>query len=255
MSVIKKLTVGTCNKGGRNNWGRITVFHRGGGHKQRYRYIDFKRNLYNIGAIVLRLERDPNRTANIALISYSNGLLSYIIAPVGLNVGDKVVTTPTGALNEDIYSRVGSLIPIKYGRPGEYLSNVELYKGKGAQLARSAGSYVQFVKKDVEKNQVILKLRSGEYRILDGNCLGMIGVISNIENRDKIIGKAGKSRWLGIRPTVWGVAMNPIDHPHGGGEGKTSGGGHPRTPWGQPTKGYKTRQNKRSEKFIIKRRK
>lgn len=252
MSVLNKLTLGTGQKGGRNNRGRITVFHRGGGHKQRYRFIDFQRNLHEIGGEVVAIERDPNRTSQIALIAYSNGLISYIIAPVGLKVRDRVVTSRTGEINEEIYNRIGSVIPVKYGKPGEYLCHVELHRGKGAQLARSAGNYVQYVKKYGEDSKVVLKLRSGEYRVVDGECLAMIGVVSNVEHRDKIIGKAGKSRWLGIRPTVRGVAMNPVDHPHGGGEGKKSGG--VKTPWGRITKGRKTRDKSKSVKHIIKKR-
>lgn len=250
MSVLKKLSVGLSSSGGRNNRGRITSYHRGGGHKRRYRYIDFNRKLLDIGGVVVSLEKDPNRSAFIGLVCYSNGLMTYIVAPEGLCVGDKIVTSSTGVIDESLYNRVGSMLQIKHGKVGEMLCNVELIPGKGSQLARSAGTYVQFVKNYVEDNTVLVKLRSGEFRVIPGDCFAMIGVISNIGHSDVVIGKAGKSRWLGRRPIVRGVAMNPVDHPHGGGEGKKSGSG--KTPWGRITRGRKTRAKSKVSPFIIK---
>lgn len=240
---VKTLTVGKSKTGGRNNQGRITSWHRGGGHKQKYRIIDFKRNKFDVVATVERIEYDPNRTAFIALIRYTDGELSYIIAPQKLAVGDQVVSS----LTADI--KPGNAMPLKNIPIGAIIHNVEMKPGKGAQLARSAGGYIQLVGKDVGKAQ--LRLRSGEVRIVSIDCMATIGVVSNPDQKNIQIGKAGRNRWLGKRPVVRGVAMNPIDHPHGGGEGRTSGGRHPCTPWGKSTKGKKTRKNKSTSKFII----
>lgn len=240
---VKTLTVGKSKTGGRNNQGRITSWHRGGGHKQKYRIIDFKRNKFDVVATVERIEYDPNRTAFIALIRYTDGELSYIIAPQKLAIGDQVVSS----LTADI--KPGNAMPLKNIPIGAIIHNVEMKPGKGAQLARSAGGYIQLVGKDVGKAQ--LRLRSGEVRIVSIDCMATIGVVSNPDQKNIQIGKAGRNRWLGKRPVVRGVAMNPIDHPHGGGEGRTSGGRHPCTPWGKSTKGKKTRKNKSTSKFII----
>jgi large subunit ribosomal protein L2 len=240
---VKTLTVGKSKTGGRNNQGRITSWHRGGGHKQKYRIIDFKRNKFDVIATVERIEYDPNRTAFIALIRYTDGELSYIIAPQKLAIGDQVVSS----LTADI--KPGNAMPLKNIPIGAIIHNVEMKPGKGAQLARSAGGYIQLVGKDVGKAQ--LRLRSGEVRIVSIDCMATIGVVSNPDQKNIQIGKAGRNRWLGRRPVVRGVAMNPIDHPHGGGEGRTSGGRHPCTPWGKSTKGKKTRKNKSTSKFII----
>ena len=240
---VKTLTVGKSKTGGRNNQGRITSWHRGGGHKQKYRIIDFKRNKFDVVATVKRIEYDPNRTAFIALIRYTDGELSYIIAPQKLAIGDQVVSS----LTADI--KPGNAMPLKNIPIGAIIHNVEMKPGKGAQLARSAGGYIQLVGKDVGKAQ--LRLRSGEVRIVSIDCMATIGVVSNPDQKNIQIGKAGRNRWLGRRPVVRGVAMNPIDHPHGGGEGRTSGGRHPCTPWGKSTKGKKTRKNKSTSKFII----
>lgn len=244
---VKSLTEGISKTGGRNNTGRITSWHRGGGHKRLYRFIDFKRNVEDTVATVARIEYDPNRTAFIALIEYEGGVQSYIIAPAGLKVGDKVVAS-AGA---DI--KVGNCLPLKNIPVGTTIHNIEMKPGKGAQLARSAGSFANLVGKDSGYAQ--LKLPSGELRIVPLECRATIGAVSNADQKNTTVGKAGRSRWLGRRPVVRGVAMNPIDHPHGGGEGKTSGGRHPVTPWGKPTKGKKTRRNKFTSKFIVKRRK
>ncbi len=240
---VKTLTVGKKSTGGRNNQGRITSWHKGGGHKQKYRIIDFKRNKFNVEAVVERIEYDPNRTAFIALIRYTDGELSYIIAPQKLSVGDKIVA------GTDADIKPGNALPLKNMPIGTIIHNVEMKVGKGAQLARSAGSYAQLVGKDVGNAQ--LRLRSGELRVVSINCMATVGVVSNPDQQNIKIGKAGRNRWLGKRPVVRGVAMNPIDHPHGGGEGKTSGGRHPSTPWGKKTKGKKTRKNKLTSKFII----
>jgi large subunit ribosomal protein L2 len=233
--------------GGRNNMGRITVRHKGGGHKQHYRIIDFKRDKENIPGTVERLEYDPNRTANIALIVYSDGERRYILAPDQLEVG---VTILSG-LEAPI--KVGNSLQLRNIPVGTVIHAVELKPGKGAQLARSAGTSIQLVAK--EGSFATLRLRSGEMRKVLLDCRATIGVVSNSEHNLRSLGKAGASRWRGIRPTVRGVAMNPVDHPHGGGEGKTSGGRHPVTPWGQPTKGYKTRNNKRTSNMILQSRK
>ena len=242
----KSLTKGLRSTGGRNNAGRITCRHKGGGHKKLYRVIDFKRNKLDISAQVLRLEYDPNRTAFIALIEYEDKERSYIIAPNGTKVGDKVISS-----NEaDI--KLGNSILLKNIPVGTVLHNIEMKPKKGAQLARSAGNFVTLVGKDSGYAQ--LKMPSGELRIVPLECRATVGSVSNPDQKNIKLGKAGRSRWLGRRPTVRGVAMNPVDHPHGGGEGKTSGGRHPVTPWGKKTKGKKTRKNKFTASFIIKRR-
>ncbi len=232
--------------GGRNNMGRITTRHRGGGHKQRYRIIDFKRNKSGIGAVVERLEYDPNRTAHIALIRYADGERSYIIAPRNLVVGDTVLA------GVDAPIKVGNCLPLRNIPIGSVVHCIEMKPGKGAQLARSAGASVQLIARDGE--HATLRLRSGEMRKVLADCRAVIGEVSNPEHNLRSLGKAGAKRWKGIRPTVRGVAMNPVDHPHGGGEGRTSGGRHPVSPWGVPTKGYKTRTNKRTDKMIVRRR-
>ena len=244
---VKELTEGKTKNGGRNNMGRITVRHRGGGHKQRYRHIDFKRNKTDMTAVVERLEYDPNRTAFIAPLKYEDGHISYIIAPQRLSVGDKV----EAGNNADI--KPGNALPLAKIPVGTVVHNVEMKPGKGGQIARSAGAYVQLVGRDT--GNAILRLSSGETRLVNANCMATIGAVSNPDKKNTSLSKAGRNRWLGKRPTVRGVVMNPVDHPHGGGEGKTSGGRHPVTPWGVPTKGKKTRKNKFSNKWIIKRRK
>jgi large subunit ribosomal protein L2 len=234
--------------GGRNNWGRITSRHRGGGHKRRYRIIDFKRNKWNIPAKVASIEYDPNRTAYIALLHYADGEKRYIIAPLGLQVGDMVMSGPEADI------KPGNALPLKDIPVGTVVHNIEMKPGKGGQLVRSAGSLARILAK--ENGYAQIKLTSGEVRMIHINCMATIGQVSNVDHENISIGKAGRSRWLGRRPRVRGVAMNPIDHPHGGGEGRTSGGRHPCTPWGKPTKGYKTRKKKAySNKYILKRRK
>ena len=240
------LTEGLRKKGGRNNLGRITVRFRGGGHKRRYRLIDFKRNKFDVTATVLRLEYDPNRTAFIALVEYADGVKSYILAPQRLQVGDTVVA------GEKVDIKPGNALPLKNIPVGTVVHNVELKQGKGGQIARSAGTYVQLVGKDQGYAQ--LRLSSGELRIVRGECMATIGAVSNPDQQNVSLGKAGRTRWLGFRPHVRGVAMNPIDHPHGGGECRTSGGRHPVTPWGKPTKGKKTRSNKKTDGLIMRRR-
>ena len=242
----KSLTEGLRKKGGRNNAGRITVRFRGGGHKRRYRLVDFKRAKFDVTAKVERLEYDPNRTAFIALIRYEDGELAYILAPQRLAVGDQVVS----GQKADI--KPGNALPLKNIPVGTIIHNVEMKPGKGGQLARSAGTYVQLVGKDQGYAQ--LRLASGELRVVRAECLGTIGAVSNPDQQNINLGKAGRSRWLGRRPHVRGVAMNPVDHPHGGGEGRTSGGRHPVTPWGKPTKGKKTRNNKKTDSLIMRRR-
>ena len=232
---------------GRNNAGRITVRHHGGGHKQHYRIIDFKRNKDDISAKVERIEYDPNRTAYIALLLYKDGERRYIIAPKGLSQGMEVIS------GDHVAIKPGNAMPIRNIPLGTVVHNVELKPEKGAQMARSAGTSVQIVGKD--NTYAILRLRSGEMRKVLLSCRAVIGTVSNAEHNLISIGKAGANRWRGIRPTVRGVAMNPVDHPHGGGEGRTSGGRHPVTPWGVQTKGKKTRCNKRSNKLIVQRRK
>jgi large subunit ribosomal protein L2 len=232
--------------GGRNNNGRITVRHIGGGHKQHYRIVDFKRNKDGIPAKVERLEYDPNRSANIALVLYADGERRYILAPKGLSAGD---TIQSGV---DAPIKAGNTMPLRNTPLGSVVHAIELKPGKGAQIARAAGTYAQLVAKDGA--YVTLRLRSGEMRKVEADCRATLGEIGNGEHMLRSLGKAGASRWRGVRPTVRGVAMNPVDHPHGGGEGKTSGGRHPVSPWGVPTKGYKTRSNKRTDKFIVRRR-
>ncbi len=243
---VKALTEGKTGNGGRNNHGRITAFGRGGGHKQRYRLVDFKRRKFDSPATVERLEYDPNRTAFIALISYADGEQAYILAPQRLKAGDQVV-----AGNRcDI--KPGNAMPLKNMPVGTIVHNVELKPGKGGQMARAGGTYAQLVGRDQGYAQ--LKLASGELRLVRGDCMATVGAVSNPDQSNQNYGKAGRMRWLGQRPSVRGVAMNPIDHPHGGGEGRTSGGRHPVTPWGKPTKGKKTRSNKKTDGLIIRRR-
>jgi len=244
----KSLLAPKHSKGGRNNHGRITVRHQGGGNKQKYRLIDFKRNKDGIVANVKTIEYDPNRSARIALVAYLDGEKRYIVAPTGLKVGDKIVS---GA-EADI--KLGNAKMLKDLPVGTVIHNVEMRPGKGGQLARSAGTYAQLLAK--EGTYCHVRMPSGEIRLIKAECKATIGQVSNQEHENIKIGKAGRSRWKGIRPTVRGVAMNPIDHPHGGGEGRTSGGRHPVTPWGVPTKGFKTRKkNKPSNKYIVTRRK
>lgn len=235
------------NKAGRNNTGKITAWHRGGGHKKRYRIIDFKRRKFDVEATVERLEYDPNRTAWIALIKYADGELSYIIAPQRLSAGDKVISGE----HADILP--GNAMPIKNIPVGTLVHNVELYPGKGGQLARSAGAFVQIVGRDSGMTQI--KLGSGELRLVRGDCMATVGAVSNTDHSNTVLGKAGRKRWMGWKPHNRGVVMNPVDHPHGGGEGKSSGGRNPVTPWGKPTKGAKTRKNKATDKYILRRRK
>jgi large subunit ribosomal protein L2 len=234
-------------KGGRNNKGRITVRRRGGGHKRRYRRIDFKRNKRDIPAKVASIEYDPNRSARIALLHYADGEKRYIIWPQGLQVGDAVIAGEEAPFN------AGNALPLSAIPLGTLVHNVELNIGRGGQMARSAGSYAQLMAK--EGDRVTLRLPSGEVRMVHRNCYATIGEVGNADHENIVSGKAGRSRWLGRRPKVRGVAMNPVDHPHGGGEGRTSGGRHPCTPWGVPTKGYKTRGKKPSDAFIVRRRK
>jgi large subunit ribosomal protein L2 len=232
--------------GGRNNYGRITSRHRGGGHKRRYRRIDFKRNKRDIAATVTSIEYDPNRSARIALLRYVDGEKRYILWPSGLKIGDSVVAGENAPFN------VGNALPLRAIPLGTLVHNVELSLGKGGQMVRSAGSYAQVMAK--EGDRATLRLPSGEVRMVHLNCYATIGEVGNAEHENVVSGKAGRSRWLGRRPKVRGVAMNPIDHPHGGGEGRTSGGRHPCTPWGKPSKGYKTRTKKPSDAFIVRRR-
>jgi large subunit ribosomal protein L2 len=242
----KSLTEGLRSQGGRNATGRITVRFRGGGHKRRYRLIDFKRNKFDVPATVERLEYDPNRSAFIALVRYEDGQLSYILAPQRLAAGDQIVA----GQKADI--KPGNALPLKNIPVGTIVHNVEMKAGKGGQMARSAGTYVQLVGKDQGYAQI--RLSSGELRMVRGECMATIGAVSNPDQQNVNLGKAGRSRWLGRRPHVRGVAMNPVDHPHGGGEGRTSGGRHPVTPWGKPTKGKKTRNNKKTDQLIMRRR-
>jgi large subunit ribosomal protein L2 len=241
---VKGLTEGLTKSGGRNNLGRATVRFRGGGHKRAYRIVDFKRRRFDVPATVERLEYDPNRTAFIALIRYEDGELSYILAPQRLAEGDTVVS---GEANVDV--KPGNAMPLRSMPVGTIVHNVELKPGKGGQMARSAGTYAQLVGRD--QGYAILRLNSGEQRLVPGACMATVGAVSNPDHGNINIGKAGRSRWLGRRPHVRGVAMNPVDHPHGGGEGRTSGGRHPVTPWGKPTKGKKTRSNKGTAKYIL----
>jgi large subunit ribosomal protein L2 len=240
---VKTLTEGLHSSGGRNNTGRITVRFRGGGHKRAYRIVDFKRRKLGVSATVERLEYDPNRSAFIALIKYQDGELSYILAPQRLAVGDSVVS------DKSVDVKPGNAAPLGTLPVGTIVHNVELKPGKGGQIARSAGTFAQIVGRD--QGYVIVRLNSGEQRLVLGTCLGTIGAVSNPDHMNTSIGKAGRQRWLGRRPHNRGVVMNPVDHPHGGGEGRTSGGRHPVTPWGKPTKGKKTRSNKSTNKFIV----
>ncbi|MBN1155861.1 50S ribosomal protein L2 [candidate division KSB1 bacterium] len=243
----KSLTTTIKKSGGRNNLGRITSRHRGGGHKRLYRVIDFRRDKYDIPAKVAAIEYDPNRSARIALLVYADGEKRYILAPSGLKVEDTVISSDTPEI------RTGNSLPLKNVPLGSVIHNIELKIGKGGQLARSAGSYAQLVAK--EKGYAQLKLPSGEIRMVHLECRATLGQVSNIDHENITIGKAGKTRWLGKRPKVRGVAMNPIDHPMGGGEGKSSGGRHPCSPWGQLAKGKKTRKAKSSDSLIVRRRK
>ena len=233
-------------KGGRNNSGRITVRHQGGGHKQHYRLIDFKRVKDGIPATVERIEYDPNRTANIALVRYADGERAYILAPRNLKPEDKIESGASASI------KVGNSLPLRNIPVGTVVHALELRPGKGAQVARSAGAYAQIAGK--EGSYVLVKLRSGEMRKIHAECRATIGEVGNVEHNLRKLGKAGAKRWRGVRPTVRGVAMNPVDHPHGGGEGRTSGGRHPVSPWGVPTKGKKTRSNKRTDNMIVRRR-
>jgi large subunit ribosomal protein L2 len=243
---VKRLTEGKSGSGGRNNNGHITSRFRGGGHKQAYRHVDFKRRKFDVAARVERLEYDPNRTAFIALIKYEDGELSYILAPQRLRAGDGVV-----AGNRcDI--KPGNAMPLSAIPVGTIVHNVEMKPRAGGKIARAAGTYAQLVGKDAGYAQI--KLMSGELRLVRAECMATVGAVSNPDNMNQEIGKAGRSRWLGRRPHNRGVVMNPVDHPHGGGEGRSSGGRHPVTPWGKPTKGYRTRQNKRTDSMIIRRR-
>jgi large subunit ribosomal protein L2 len=242
----KPLIESQSKTGGRNNNGRITTRHVGGGHKQHYRVIDFKRNKDGMPAKVERLEYDPNRTAHIALILFPDGERRYILAPKGLKAGDVVQNGPSAPI------KAGNCLPIRNIPVGSVIHAIEMKPGKGAQLARSAGAAVQLVAR--EGAYATVRLRSGEMRRVLSDCRATIGEVSNSEHSLRKLGKAGAKRWRGVRPTVRGVAMNPVDHPHGGGEGRTSGGRHPVSPWGTPTKGYKTRSNKRTDKLIVRRR-
>ncbi|MEO9903710.1 50S ribosomal protein L2 [Nisaea sp.] len=243
---VKALTRGLTKSGGRNNTGRTTSFWRGGGHKRKYRIIDFKRRKFDVAGTVERLEYDPNRTAFIALIKYDDGELAYILAPQRLKAGDKVIA------GERADIKPGNAMPLKSIPVGTIVHNVEFKAGKGGQIARSAGAYVQIVGRD--QGYALLRLTSGEVRMVRGECMATVGAVSNPDQQNVKLGKAGRSRWLGKRPHVRGVVMNPVDHPHGGGEGRTSGGRHPVTPWGKPTKGKRTRSNKKTDRLIVRRR-
>ncbi|MEQ8745774.1 50S ribosomal protein L2 [Pyruvatibacter sp.] len=240
---VKTLTEGLTKSGGRNNHGRTTAYRTGGGHKRTYRVIDFKRRKFDVEATVERIEYDPNRTAFIALIKYADGELSYILAPQRLAEGDKVIA------GSRVDVKPGNAMPLSAMPIGTIIHNVEMKEGKGGQIARSAGTFVQLVGRD--QGYAILRLGSGEQRLVRGECMATVGAVSNPDQSNIKLGKAGRARWLGRRPTVRGVAMNPIDHPHGGGEGRTSGGRHPVTPWGKPTKGRRTRSNKSTDKYIV----
>ena len=243
---VKKLTFGLTKSGGRNNHGRITMWHRGGGHKRTYRMIDFKRRKHDVIGTVERLEYDPNRTAFIALITYDDGEQAYVLAPQRLAAGDKVVS------GERADIKPGNAMPLRSIPVGTIIHNVELKPGKGGQMARAAGTYVQLVGRDA--GYALLRLTSGEVRMVRAECMATIGAVSNPDQQNIKLGKAGRKRWLGKRPVVRGVVMNPVDHPHGGGEGRTSGGRHPVTPWGVPTKGKRTRSNKKTDRLIVRRR-
>jgi len=244
----KSLTEGLNKTGGRNNMGRITSRHIGGGHKRKYRIIDWKRKKWDMEATVERIEYDPNRTAFIALIEYKDGTRNYIIAPQRLKVGDKVIA------GSKVDVKPGNAMPLKNMPVGTIIHNIEMKPGKGAQMVRSAGTYAQLVGRDQGYAQI--KLASGELRVVLSDCMASVGAVSNSDHSNTNMGKAGRNRWKGRRPHVRGVVMNPVDHPHGGGEGKSSGGRNPVTPWGVPTKGYRTRKKgKASDKYIIRRRK
>ncbi|MFQ5514722.1 MAG: 50S ribosomal protein L2 [Myxococcota bacterium] len=243
---LKSLTHGIKKSGGRNGQGRTTAYHRGGGHKRRYRIVDFRRNKWNIPARVAALEYDPNRSAHLALLHYADGEKRYILAPVGLGVGDTVMTSERAEIHP------GCVLPLERIPMGTTIHNIELKPGKGGQMVRAAGGGAQLMAR--EGKYAHIKLPSGETRLVLSKCLATIGQIGNLEHENVKAGKAGRTRWTGRRPNVRGVAMNPVDHPHGGGEGRTSGGRHPVTPWGVPTKGHKTRHNRRTQKFILKRR-
>ena len=241
---VKTLTEGLSKKGGRNNTGRTTAYHRGGGHKRSYRLVDFKRVKFDAVGTVERLEYDPNRTAWIALVKYDDGELAYIVAPQRLAAGDKIVSSL-----QTIDVKPGNAMPLERMPVGTIVHNVEMKPRKGGQIARSAGTYAQYVGRDA--GWAILRLNSGEQRRVHGSCLATVGAVSNQDHANTSIGKAGRNRWLGKKPVNRGVTMNPVDHPHGGGEGRSSGGRHPVTPWGKPTKGKRTRSNKATDKFIV----
>ncbi len=241
---VKSLTEGLTKSGGRNNTGRITAYHRGGGHKRTYRMIDFKRVKFDAVGTVERLEYDPNRTAWIALIKYEDGELAYIVAPQRLSAGDKVISSMN-----TVDVKPGNAMPLERMPVGTIVHNIELKPRKGGQVARSAGAYAQYVGRD--SGWAILRLNSGEQRRVHGTCLATVGAVSNQDHANTSLGKAGRNRWLGRKPVNRGVTMNPVDHPHGGGEGRTSGGRHPVSPWGKPTKGKRTRSNKATDKFIV----
>jgi large subunit ribosomal protein L2 len=243
---VKALTEGKSHSGGRNNHGRITSFFRGGGHKQSYRIVDFRRRKFDVPGVIERLEYDPNRTAFIALVKYADGELAYILAPQRVKSGDAVIA----GVKVDI--KPGNAMQLSSIPVGTIIHNIEMKQGAGGKIARSAGQFAQLVGKDSGYAQV--KLMSGELRVVRGECMATIGAVSNPDNSNQSLGKAGRARWLGRKPHTRGVVMNPVDHPHGGGEGRTSGGRHPVTPWGKPTKGYKTRVNKRTDSLIIRRR-
>ena len=246
----RKLTTALRKTGGRNNNGRITSRHRGGGHRRRYRIIDFKRNKFDSVGIIRSIEYDPNRSSRIALVKYEDGEKRYIISPEGVVIGTKIISS----IDNQIPFKTGNAMPLGRIPEGLLVHNMELKPGKGAQMARSAGAYARIVA--TEKGMITLKLPSGELRLVSEKCIATIGSVGNKSHENVSIGKAGRSRWMGRRPKVRGVAMNPIDHPHGGGEGRTSGGRHPVSPWGVPSKGYRTRKkNKLSDQFIVKRRK
>jgi len=246
-SPLKILTTNVAVQAGRNNQGHITVRHKSGGHKKSYRIIDFRRNKYDIEAAVERIEYDPNRTAFIALIKYVDGVYSYIIAPHKLKVADKLMSS-----RQLIDIKIGNAMPLSVIPIGSIIHNIELKPGCGAAISRSAGAYSQLVGKD--GGYALVKMQSGEIRLFLLDCMAVIGSVSNLDNKNVSIGKAGRSRWMGIRPTVRGVAMNPVDHPHGGGEGRTSGGRHPVSPHGKSAKGKKTRSRKKSNRLIVKNR-
>ncbi len=240
---VKGLTEGLISKGGRNNAGRITARRRGGGHKRLYRVVDFKRIKADVSATIERIEYDPNRSAFIALLKYDDGEQSYILAPQRVAVGDQVIS------GEQVDVKPGNAMPLANTPIGTIVHNVEMKRGKGGQIARAAGTYVQLVGRD--SGYAILRLNSGETRMVRAECMATVGAVSNPDNANIKLGKAGRKRWMGKRPSVRGVAMNPVDHPHGGGEGRSSGGRHPVTPWGKPTKGKRTRSNRRTDKHIV----